>query len=347
MPPVIFPTMGNAIRQGTVLNWLKEIGSTVEEGEELVEIAMEKVVTVVIADSSGTLRAVFAPPGAVLGEGEPLGWVGSVEEEVPELKINLCGWDTEISPIPDDVDPAAWERGKQPAQPLPVTEGKSGKSARGFLKNSLRESTAIRLAKSWSAPKVDLFCEVDFSAVQTHRASLKTEGVEPPSFNVYFALAVTRAFGEFPQLNGHWVDGSFKPLEKTHIGVAVALDQGLLTLSIRDTQKASLMEIHKQFKSLVRKALGMKLTRNEMYGSSLTVTNLGEYGLTTFTPILNPPEIFILGIGALEERPVVRDGKVAIAPLSTFCLSFDHRAVDGAPAADFFRRIKWHLENIS
>jgi pyruvate dehydrogenase E2 component (dihydrolipoamide acetyltransferase) len=96
---------------------------------------------------------------------------------------------------------------------------------------------------------------------------------------------------------------------------------------------------------MLKKALGMTLAHEELFGSSLTITNLGEWDVTAFSALLNPPEIFILAIGKLEERPIVRSGQVVPCLRCTFCLSFDHRGVDGAPASRLLQRIKLNLES--
>ena len=116
-------------------------------------------------------------------------------------------------------------------------------------------------------------------------------------------------------------------------------------VSTEHLEKAGLFEIQKRFKGLIRKALRSSLTRDELFRSSLTITNLGEFDVTAFTALINPPEAFILAIGKVEQRPVVRDGAVVPAVMCTFCLSFDHRAVDGAPASRLLQRIKSHMES--
>jgi pyruvate dehydrogenase E2 component (dihydrolipoamide acetyltransferase) len=216
---------------------------------------------------------------------------------------------------------------------------------RGVLRHQLRRVTAQRMARSWvEAPKVDLFAEVDFSRVEAHRQALKARGEEAPSYNMYIAHGVVKAFEELPAFNFHLMDGVAVPLDGIHVGMAVSVGDNLLTVSLKHLGGVGLLEIARRFKGLIRKALRMSLTRDELYASSLTVTNLGEYDVTAFTAVLNPPETFILAIGKVEPRAVVRDGQVVAAPMCTFCLSFDHRAVDGAPASRLLQCIKRHME---
>ena len=325
MPAIVFPHIGFAVAEGTILKWEKEVGAAVAEGEPLVEIASEKAISVVGAPAAGALLAIYAPPGAIVPEGETL------------------GWESEIGPPPPGWEAPAEAPATAPT--LPPPERADGK-IRSFMKGKLRETTGARMAKSWvDAPKVDLFAEIDFSRVVTHRQAQKEAGQAAVPFNMYIAHAVVKAFEEFPELNRNWIDGRAVPLAGIHVGVAVALQESLLTISLKNLGGFSLKEIERVFRTLIRKAAGMTLSREELYGSSLTITNLGEFGIFGFTPVLNPPEIFILAIGELAERAVVREGKIVAAPISYFCLSFDHRGVDGAPASRLLQRIKHHLEH--
>ena len=345
MPAIVFPHIGFAVAEGTILKWEKEVGAAVAEGEPLVEIASEKAISVVGAPAAGALLAIYAPPGAIVPEGETLGWVGPPGERPPEVKCRVLGWESEIGPPPPGWEAPAEASAAAPM--LPPPERADGK-IRSFMKGKLRETTGARMAKSWvDAPKVDLFAEIDFSRVVAHRQAQKEAGQAAVPFNMYIAHAVVKAFEEFPELNRNWIDGRAVPLAGIHVGVAVALQESLLTISLKNLGGFSLKEIERVFRTLIRKAAGMTLSREELYGSSLTVTNLGEFGIFGFTAVLNPPEIFILAIGELAERAVVREGKIVAAPISYFCLSFDHRGVDGAPASRLLQRIKHHLEHYS
>lgn len=357
MPAIDFPYLGFATSEGTILKWLVNVGDSVRKGDDLLEIVAEKAVAVVVAEEEGILQAIYAEPGAIVPEGETVGWIGTVGEPAPAHACRILGWEEEIAPpppglarrlagtptkmtpLPSDREPSGHEA-PPPVRPI----GRLGKAARSFLKGQIRKVTGLRMTKAWEAPKVDLFTDVDFSRVVAHRQQMKTRGLQPPSYNVYIAHAASRAFEVFPDLNVNYIDGNLVPVDGIHIGVAVALETSLVTISMKDVGGLSLEELQKRFRALIKKAAAMSLSRDELYGSSLTVTNLGEFEITGFTPILNPPEIFILGIGMLRERVESRDGEFTTVPYSTFCLSFDHRGVDGAPASRLLRQIKHNLE---
>lgn len=352
MPGVLFPQVGFAVAEGTVLHWLHAVGDAVQGGAPLVEVASEKAINVVVAPEDGTLLAIYAPPGAIVPEGETLGWIGKAGEQPPPVRSRWLGWEEEIAPPPPELAerlaPPGDAASKQPEPPFPPFQPPEqvDKRFRTYLRSSVRDVTGRRMARSWvEKPKVDLFAEINFSRVVAHREAEKAAGRQAPPFNVYIAHAVARAFEEFPELNCHWLDGRSVPLETINVGVAVALGESLVTISMKDLGGCSLREVERRYRALIRKAAGMTLQRDDLYGSSCTVTNLGEFEIFGFTAILNPPEIFILAIGELEDRAVVVDGKITVAPVSYFCLSFDHRGVDGAPASRLLRSIKHQMED--
>src|SRR5690606_3948761 len=132
--------------------------------------------------------------------------------------------------------------------------------------------------------------------------------------------------------------------ERVHLGMAVALDEGLVVPVIREADHLSLIELSLKIKSLAKDARQGQLTSEDMTGSTFTITNLGGYGVEFFTPILNPPETGILGIGAVEHTPVYKKDQLQKRSLLPMSLTFDHRIMDGAPAAQFLRTIKQYLE---
>lgn len=360
MPGVLFPHLGFATAEGTILHWVHGVDEDVRAGEPLLEIASEKAVHVVVAPVDGKLLAIYAPAGAIVAEGETLAWIGAAGERPPETECRWLGWEEDIAQPPPDLEqrlskvPGAARGGaREQAEPdggFPPFRPpeRADKRFRGYLKKSMREVTGRRMAASWvEKPKVDLFAEINFSSVVAHREAEKSAGRQPPPYNVYIAHAVAKAFEQFPELNCNWIDGRRVPLEQIHVGVAVAVGESLLTISMKNLGGLSLREVERRYRGLIRKAVAMNLEREELYGSSITVTNLGEFEIFAFTPVINPPEVFILGIGELKERAVVVDGRIAAAPMCYFCLSFDHRGVDGAPASRLLRGIKHHLEDYS
>jgi pyruvate dehydrogenase E2 component (dihydrolipoamide acetyltransferase) len=215
----------------------------------------------------------------------------------------------------------------------------------------LRRITAERMAASaQTTARVTLFLDADFSEAARFREQLQPEfarlGVPKLPWDALIAKAAGLALLESRALLAQWVDGQgLRPGEASHIGVAVALEpEGLVVPVLHDAGTRSLRELAADLLALVEKARAGRLTPAEMQGGAFTITNLGAYRIDGFTPIMNPPETAILGVGRIAEKPVVIDGKLGIATLCTLSLSFDHRVVDGATAAAFLARLAGLLE---
>lgn len=165
------------------------------------------------------------------------------------------------------------------------------------------------------------------------------------SYNDLVILATTRALKDYPMMNSTITDEGIVVPEYVHMGVAVAVDAGLIVPVIKDADLMRLEEISVVAKDLAARAKNNRLRPDEYKGSTFTVSNLGMFGLKAFTAIINTPESGILAVGAIEKTPVVVDDEIAIRPIMNLTLTYDHRVVDGAPAAQFLKQVKTYLEN--
>jgi len=214
----------------------------------------------------------------------------------------------------------------------------------------IRKVVAERLSKSHlTAVHVTITTEVDMTETVKLRTSIlqeieKAAGVRV-SYTDIIVKAVTKALKEYPIMNSTLEGDKIKISEDIHMGFAVALEEGLIVPVIRDADKKSLIEIALAAKELSEKAREGTISIDEAMGSTFTVTNLGMFGAEIFTPIINPPETAILGVGRIVEKPAVKDGQIVVRSMMLLSLSFDHRVVDGAPAAQFLQRVKQILEN--
>jgi pyruvate dehydrogenase E2 component (dihydrolipoamide acetyltransferase) len=239
------------------------------------------------------------------------------------------------------------------ALPVGVAAASSAAVAAGAVEplTRIRRITAERMAASASATaRVSLFLDADFSEVARFRAQLQPEfarlGVAKLPWDAIIARATALALAEHRGLLAQWVDGEgLRRTEEVHVGVAVALDpEGLVVPVLRNADRRSLRELAADLLWLVDKARAGRLSPGEMQGGTLSITNLGGYRIDGFTPIINPPETAILGVGRIAQKAVVVDGKVEPRTMCTLSLSFDHRVVDGAPAAAFLARLAELLE---
>jgi pyruvate dehydrogenase E2 component (dihydrolipoamide acetyltransferase) len=211
---------------------------------------------------------------------------------------------------------------------------------------AMRRIVAQRMtASKQSAPHFYVGIDVDMSAVEKRRAGLKKNGgAAAPSINDFILAAVAKTLRDFPSLNASFTDEGVRIYSDINLGVAVALDEGLVVPVIRSADKLSLEELARQSRALAEKAQKKKLFPLDYEGGTFTVSNLGMLGVDSFTAIINPPQSAILAVGRVAPRVVAADGGIAARPTMTMNLSADHRVVDGALAARFIAEAKRRLE---
>ena len=200
------------------------------------------------------------------------------------------------------------------------------------------------LASVQTSPTVTFNLGIDMTEMKRYREQLKAKEIKV-SYTDLLVKFVSKALTEFPLLNCS-VDGN-KIIYKHYVnmGVAVALDNGLVVPNIQDADQKSLTEISKEVKELAKLAREGKLPPEKLQGGTFTITNLGMYGIESFTPIINQPEVAILGVNTMEDKVVVRNGEMCIRPIMNLSLTADHRVVDGSVAAEFLQRVKSLMEN--
>jgi len=207
---------------------------------------------------------------------------------------------------------------------------------------------ARRMAESKAtAPHFYLRASVDMSrAVEGRRLVKEAAGEDDvvPSFNDMVVKACALALREHPRANGAYRDGRFELYSRVNVGVAVAAEDVLIVPTLFDADRKGLRQIASESRALAAKVREGKITPPELSGATFTVSNLGMYGIEGFSAVINPPQAAILAVGAIEERPVVRDGEIAGAHLMQLDLACDHRILYGAPAAEFLARVKALLE---
>ena len=157
--------------------------------------------------------------------------------------------------------------------------------------------------------------------------------------------ATARALKEHPRLNALQLEDQVRIADQVNIGVAVSLEEGLITPVIRDADTKSLAELAQESRELASKTREGRAKPEDVTGGTFTITNLGAYEIDAFTPIINPPQVGILGVGRVVEKPIILDGAVAKGTMMYLSLTFDHRVVDGAPAAEFLQTVKKRLED--
>lgn len=228
----------------------------------------------------------------------------------------------------------------------PVVSGTTAYPETREKVRGIRKAIAEAMVKSkYTAPHVTLMDEVDVTELVAHRQRFKAVAAEQGiklTYLPYVVKALVSAAKKYPIINAAYDDATDEIVYKHYYNVGIAADteKGLLVPVVKDADRKSLFAISKDINDLAEKARSGKLTAEEMKGASNTITNIGSAGGQWFTPILNYPEAVILGIGRIQEKPVVRNGEVVVAPVLALSLTFDHRIIDGATAQHALNQIK-------
>ncbi len=231
--------------------------------------------------------------------------------------------------------------------PAPQVYTPVGEEVFEETKNSqMRKAIAKSLGKSkFTAPHYYLTIEVDMDSAMTSRKQINALPDTKVSFNDMVVKACAMALRKHPQVNTQWEDNVTRFAKHISIGVAVAVEDGLVVPVVPFADQMTLTQIGGNVRNLAGKARDKKLTPGEMSGSTFTVSNLGMFGITSFTSIINQPNSAILSVGAIVQKPVVKNGEIVVGNTMTLNLACDHRTIDGATGAEFLQTLKTYLEN--
>jgi pyruvate dehydrogenase E2 component (dihydrolipoamide acetyltransferase) len=242
-----------------------------------------------------------------------------------------------------------------PLPPSPISvagSGQAAETAKGQTAyedlSKLQSTIARRMAESKAtAPHFYLEAEVDMTAAVKARAAIKAgirEGDVVPSFNDMVVKACALALREFPRANGAYRDGRFELYSRVNVGIAVAGQDALVVPTVFDADRKGLRQIATESRAMAVKVRDGSITPPELSGGTFTVSNLGMYGIDAFAAVINAPQAGILAVGAIKERPAVRDGAIVPAQLMNVTLACDHRILYGADGAEFLARVRALLE---
>ncbi|OOE12086.1 dihydrolipoamide acetyltransferase family protein [Fictibacillus arsenicus] len=245
------------------------------------------------------------------------------------------------APAADKEAPKADAAKKEAPKAIPAGEMETREKIKGIRKAI---SKAMVNSKH-TAPHVTLMDEVDVTDLVAHRKKFKQVAMDKGiklTYLPYVVKALTSALREFPVLNASIDDANEEIVYKHYynIGIAADTDNGLMVPVVKEADRKSIFKISSEINELATKARDGKLSGEEMKGGSCTITNIGSAGGQWFTPVINHPEVAILGIGRIAEKAVVKDGEVVVAPVLALSLSFDHRLIDGATAQNALNHIK-------
>jgi pyruvate dehydrogenase E2 component (dihydrolipoamide acetyltransferase) len=212
--------------------------------------------------------------------------------------------------------------------------------------SQMRKTIARRLAESkFSAPHFYLTMDIDMDNAIAARTSINEFGGSKVSFNDFVVKSVALALKKHPKVNASWLGDKIRYNHHVHIGVAVAVEDGLVVPVVKFADGKSLTEINGEVKNFAAKAREKKIQPADMQGNTFTISNLGMYGIEQFTAIINSPDSCIMAVGAIRQEPVVKNGVIVVGNRMKVTLSCDHRSVDGATGSEFLLTFKQLLEN--
>jgi pyruvate dehydrogenase E2 component (dihydrolipoamide acetyltransferase) len=276
--------------------------------------------------------------GKVKSKVTPLAGKIAEHEKVDVSALNGSGLNGKI--VKQDVTAAIHDKGKESATPPEKRRKIAG----------MRKVISDRMSQSaFTAPHVTLISEIDMTKVKELRTQLLPIVEKQTGFRLSYTEVIIKAVGavlsRFPAINASLINDEIIYNDDVHIGLAVAVPDGLMVPVIREVNQKGLADLTIDAKDISKRAREQKLLPDQLKGSTFTISNLGMYAIDGFTPIINQPETAILGVGRMQDKPVVLNASIEIRPMMTVSLSFDHRVIDGAPAAEFLTELKRVLEN--
>jgi 2-oxoglutarate dehydrogenase E2 component (dihydrolipoamide succinyltransferase) len=377
MSNIVVPELGESVVEARVARWLKKAGDRVEVGEPVVELETEKIDLEVSAEKSGVIASIARQEGEDVKIGELLAVVD--ESGAPAAAMPAGNGSGAVAPgaptssaiAPTSPSPVApTSRAIAPTSPSPVAPTSSAiaptspstiaptsnkiaprsRTEERVRMSKRRQTIARRLVEAQhTAAMLTTFNEVDMTAVmalrERRKEAFKQEfgvGLGIASFFVKSSIAALRAF---PALNAE-IQGDEIVFKRYYdVGVAVGAEGGLVVPVIRDADRLSFAQIELAIRDFATRAGDGSLTLEDLRGGTFTITNGGVFGSLLSTPILNPPQVGILGLHKIQDRVVPMGGQVVIRPMMYVALSYDHRIVDGREAVQFLAKIKDYVED--
>ena len=336
-----------------VLNAGPSTASTSEKGtapvENTTEAAKNEEVSVAVSSTSSGER-IFASPLAkkiAADKGIDLSQINGSGDNGRIVKRDVENYEPSTTAAPQVDAVATTADSAQVAAPVAPVSLPVGEEGSEEVKNStMRKVIAKRLGESkFSAPHYYLTIEVDMDNAKASRSQINSLPDTKVSFNDMVLKACAMALKKHPQVNTSWNGDTTRYNHHIHMGVAVAVDDGLVVPVLKFADQMSLTQIGGAVKDLAGRARSKKIKPDEMEGSTFTVSNLGMFGILEFTSIINQPNSAILSVGAIVEKPVVKNGAIVAGSTMKVTLACDHRTVDGATGAQFLQTLSAYLEN--
>ncbi|MGG5252477.1 dihydrolipoamide acetyltransferase family protein [Neobacillus sp. SM06] len=368
MYEIKLPQTAEDISESVIVFWHKYPGDEVKAGDVLVEVQTEKAVFEIEAEESGILTEIKIPRGEVASVGDVLATISPAAEAVPENSHPINREDAPLAATAHK-EPTQFVKAPPRIRRLARELGVDLATIAGTGRNGhITEEDVRRSAAAVTAPEYKV---VPITGIRKTIASRMTESLRSSAqltetawadvtlldeerkradpkltWNDLILFAAVQALKQHPNMNAHVLD-EIHQYEKIHLGIAVDTEEGLFVPVIKNAGELSLVQLAAQARSLADKAREGRLAASDLSGATFTVTNLGSYGVQFFTPIINRPEAAILGVGKIETDLVFQERQIVERKRLPLSLTFDHRAIDGAPAARFLQTLIRFLQEPS
>jgi len=372
---VIMPALGVAQETGKVLRWLRTEGEEVEQGAPIMEIETDKVTVEVEAPASGTLAGIRVSEGADVPVGDVVALILAAGEEAP-AEVPVAVASERPAPALAQVAEAGNGAAARPVRrPLASPKARRIAKERGVDLASLAGSgprgaviaadveagredappaqvgaiwqrMAERTTQSWqTAPHFYLTRDVDSGRLNAWRESARgRSGYERVTHTDLLVKVVAAALRRHPRLNATWRDGGIAETDEINVGIAVAVEDGLVVPVVHGADRLELRAVAERRAELVERARAGRLQPGDVGGGTFTISNLGMYGVDAFAAILNAPQAATLAVGRIADRIVPVNGRPEVRPMCTLTLSLDHRVADGARGAQFLETLAELIE---
>ncbi|MEO8372419.1 MAG: dihydrolipoamide acetyltransferase family protein [Candidatus Solibacter sp.] len=378
--PVEVPKLGNTVEDCRITRWVKHKGDVVAADETVAEIETDKATFEVPSPVSGTLLDTFFDEGALVPVFTNLFVIGNPGDNIDPFRPRGAGASACVPAVPPVARPAAVlsEASAPSASPFSprarrfaqqhqfhpeaiAGSGPGGRVLEGDLRRlcdavptpaahitSVRERIARRMRESLaSTAQYTLHGSADARGLLALRAGWKgIPGLAAVNLNHLVTGCVVEALLEVPALNAEFIDGAVRMHSAVHIGFACDTPRGLLVPVVRNAQDLAVDELAARMIDLTRRAVDGTIPACGLTGSTFTVSNLGGLGIEFFTPLLNSPQVAILGVGAIQLKPVRRDGRIEYVDTISLSLTCDHQVIDGAPGARFLQVLAAKIANV-
>jgi len=378
------PALGLAQETGRLLRWIKQEGEEVAVGDLLMEIETDKSAVEIEASAKGFLRGISVQPGEDVAVGTVMAWILGEGEEAPAPRVTPVvapaavaaahksrepeatqldqpqpGKIEESPPTPAD-QVAASPLARQLAQEhhLDLTPGGGSGPDGAYVAADLAATIsapfgmaaasrrmALHTTQVWTTtPHFYLGRDVRARRLQGWLEVLRQRSGEPVTYTDLLLRTVAVALRKHPQMSDYWVDGEIRHRDGAHVGLAIASPRGLLLATVRDADRLGLRELVVARRRVVERAQAGRLTGADLEGASITISNLGMFGVDRFEAVLTEGQSSLLAVGRIRDEVVPVDGRPAVEPVLSLTLSCDHRVLDGAGAAPFLITLVEYLE---